>query len=528
MAVEHQTQSGIETVAISEAPVVPAATAATSSSPTVPQPRRPTRLRIKPEAVEPVSPWQELLRPASIRGWAFSLTVHLLALFAFALIVLKPPPPPPSPLDTRLLAGDEHGSELGEKLQGGLGIDLPLTLPGARVTFPESSPTLTDSKISAQTPALSTTTPQARDRDGGQEGVALTGTGQGGNGEGFGVAKFGHGGERINDVEVQVGNPQFTLIWDSRADLDLHVLEPGGSHLFWEHRDGELGGKLDVDDVDGFGPENIFWGEEIGQDNGPPGEYKWFVHYYGAIGGIAVPTHWKMRLKHNGKFTVFEGKLNRIGQQSRTYAFAIDGETAAEAHAPEALAANGKKAAPDLDARRKALFAPPDALIPERDAGGWVIVEPAGAGFRARMPEPPTIERYAANSPRLGDLEIHSYTVDRGLGGYIITYADLPPSALKDGPDAVLDTEAKAAAADLIERGATPFEDRSIVSGTHPGRAFSFSVSDRIVAGGGTARVRVFLAGDRLFTATVVGQKDFVARPDTDKFLDAFQIIERH
>ena len=80
-----------------------------------------------------------------------------------------------------------------------------------------------------------------------------------GEGDGFGLARFGEGGERIRGVAVKVGDPQFTLLWDTDADLDLHVIEPGGKEIYWEDPKGRQGGELDVDNTKGFGPENIYW-----------------------------------------------------------------------------------------------------------------------------------------------------------------------------------------------------------------------------------------------------------------------------
>ena len=65
-----------------------------------------------------------------------------------------------------------------------------------------------------------------------------------GAGDGFGLARFGQGGETVRGVEVKVGDPQFTLIWDTDADLDLHVLEPPagreeGKEIYWEEPEGE-------------------------------------------------------------------------------------------------------------------------------------------------------------------------------------------------------------------------------------------------------------------------------------------------
>jgi hypothetical protein len=147
-----------------------------------------------------------------------------------------------------------------------------------------------------------------------------------GDGDGFGLAQFGEGGEVIRGVAVKVGDPQFTLIWDSDADLDLHVIEPGGKEIYWEEPKGKQGGELDVDNTKGLGPENIYWlvesegpGSKKVKGPGPPGVYQWFVVYWGGFGGIAKPTHWKVRIKHDGKVTVVNGKFKALNERSRTY-----------------------------------------------------------------------------------------------------------------------------------------------------------------------------------------------------------------
>jgi len=46
-----------------------------------------------------------------------------------------------------------------------------------------------------------------------------------------------------------------TLAWDGEGDLDLHVTEPGGVHVYYAARIGESG-SLDLDNTAGFGPEH--------------------------------------------------------------------------------------------------------------------------------------------------------------------------------------------------------------------------------------------------------------------------------
>ena len=152
-----------------------------------------------------------------------------------------------------------------------------------------------------------------------------------GEGDGFGLARFGEGGELVRGVSVKVGDPQFTLIWDTDADLDLHVIEPGGKEIYWEEPKGRQGGELDVDNTKGFGPENIYWlvesdgvGSKKVKGPGPPGVYQWFVVYWGGFGGIPKPTHWKVRIKHAGKVTVVNGKFHALNERSKTFTVKVE------------------------------------------------------------------------------------------------------------------------------------------------------------------------------------------------------------
>ncbi len=130
--------------------------------------------------------------------------------------------------------------------------------------------------------------------------------------KGFGFTQFDGIAEKVQGVSVKIGDPQFTLIWDTDADLDLHVIEPGGSEIYWEFRKGDQGGELDVDDVEGLGPENIFWKKTAG----PRGDYHWWVHYYGGLGGKVFRTKWQVRIKHDGQVETFDGVISKIDGKS--------------------------------------------------------------------------------------------------------------------------------------------------------------------------------------------------------------------
>ncbi len=72
---------------------------------------------------------------------------------------------------------------------------------------------------------------------------------------------------------------QVVLGWDTDGtDVDLHVTDPAGEECYYAHRTTELGGKLDVDDTDGFGPEVFTLAHAAS------GSYRVEVKYYSSHG----------------------------------------------------------------------------------------------------------------------------------------------------------------------------------------------------------------------------------------------------
>jgi hypothetical protein len=144
----------------------------------------------------------------------------------------------------------------------------------------------------------------------------------------FGVTRAGSDFDEVQGVKIRVGDPQFTLIWDSTADIDLHVIEPGGKEIFWNDRKGNQGGELDIDNCEGYGPENISWFKQDPDGSkhlgpSPPGEYRWFVSYYGGNRGVPVSTKWKVRVKHAARTEVFQGTLTVPGAKSKVYTLQV-------------------------------------------------------------------------------------------------------------------------------------------------------------------------------------------------------------
>lgn len=84
----------------------------------------------------------------------------------------------------------------------------------------------------------------------------------------------------LNDLTDASGVIQIGLSWNTTADIDLHVTDPYGEEINYTNPSSESGGYLDRDDTDGFGPENIYWTENI-----PDGTYSVSIVYYGPSDG---------------------------------------------------------------------------------------------------------------------------------------------------------------------------------------------------------------------------------------------------
>lgn len=66
------------------------------------------------------------------------------------------------------------------------------------------------------------------------------------------------------------------LAWDdAQAEVDMHVITPDGEHAFWASPLLRSGGGLDVDSVDGGGPEIFSTATPV------PGNYLLYVNYWG-------------------------------------------------------------------------------------------------------------------------------------------------------------------------------------------------------------------------------------------------------
>jgi hypothetical protein len=111
----------------------------------------------------------------------------------------------------------------------------------------------------------------------------------------------------LDDLPGSDGVLQIGLSWDTdMTDVDLWVTDPFGEKLYYGNPTSNSGGYLDRDDVDGFGPENIYWSGDI-----PDGDYFIQVNYFSG----QVVTNYTIKVTNGlGYSGTFVGTLQYGGE----------------------------------------------------------------------------------------------------------------------------------------------------------------------------------------------------------------------
>jgi uncharacterized protein YfaP (DUF2135 family) len=97
------------------------------------------------------------------------------------------------------------------------------------------------------------------------------------------------------------GDIKVTLTWDNTADLDLWVTDPAGNRLYYANPSVPSGGELDVDDIDGFGPENAYW--PAGTPQG--GTFRVQVDHFPG----PAPARWTVLVAQFGRVKTYTGTI---------------------------------------------------------------------------------------------------------------------------------------------------------------------------------------------------------------------------
>lgn len=113
-------------------------------------------------------------------------------------------------------------------------------------------------------------------------------------------------GGQYDDVDVRV-----SLIWNTRDDLDLHLVPPSGEEIWFNHKVSQCGGALDVDrNVRGetLKPvENVRWPK----GRAPAGDYRVVVQNYAFHEKAQAPIDYRVELEVNGQVQHFNGTISQ-------------------------------------------------------------------------------------------------------------------------------------------------------------------------------------------------------------------------
>ena len=97
-----------------------------------------------------------------------------------------------------------------------------------------------------------------------------------------------------------------TLTWAGDCDLDLHVIDPSGTEIYFSNPSSPTGGVLDVDDIPSSGDtgthiENIFWPT----GGAPRGSYSAYVRNLG--GTVSSACDYELAVYVNESYVTGSG-----------------------------------------------------------------------------------------------------------------------------------------------------------------------------------------------------------------------------
>jgi hypothetical protein len=122
--------------------------------------------------------------------------------------------------------------------------------------------------------------------------------------------------ERLRQAGARSGDVQISLEWKNINDLDLHVIDPRGEEIFYNHRTSASGGMLDVDmNAARFSTrpvENVYWPER----GAPAGVYRVAVVHF-ANHGAPDPTQFSVRIVNKGTPSYYRGYISYIANANR-------------------------------------------------------------------------------------------------------------------------------------------------------------------------------------------------------------------
>lgn len=112
------------------------------------------------------------------------------------------------------------------------------------------------------------------------------------------------------------GDLRISLMWSNHNDLDLHVVDPSGTEIYYQRRRSETGGLLDID-MNASPPlrnpavENVYWPTR----GAPAGRFRVYVNHF-RMHDRVDETPFTVRILIRGRSTDFRGSI-RFGEDKR-------------------------------------------------------------------------------------------------------------------------------------------------------------------------------------------------------------------
>ena len=135
--------------------------------------------------------------------------------------------------------------------------------------------------------------------------------------------------QEATTIVVGAGEVQVSVTWDAASDVDLYVVDPQGTEIFWGATQAPSGGQLDLDSNAGCQIDNVN-NENITFADAPPGTYTVRVNYWDSCGVDATRYVVTVRVGGqdpqviNGEFTG-DGNRGDYGAGEEITSFTVDG-----------------------------------------------------------------------------------------------------------------------------------------------------------------------------------------------------------
>jgi hypothetical protein len=127
----------------------------------------------------------------------------------------------------------------------------------------------------------------------------------------------------------------------------------------------------------------------------------------------------------------------------------------------------------------------------------------------------------AKSTRKAGGVDLHIAIVEKGTGGFAVIHTDLPAEAVRAAkPKDLLDGGQRKGLVESFKAKVTSARDFEFGPEKHPAREL-VAEKDQF-----HLRVRMILAGNRLYQVLVVGPRELTASKDADSFFKSFDIAK--